>query len=123
MKILFISAFPPNQKTAGQDYTRRLILDLLDKGHSVSIIYAEYPNHSIELLDSIKIEGILKPSVSNCIKKLMFHPFFTRRFDKSILSKIQAIASGFDIPSASVDSRLFQWLRTGHADGIPCPLR
>ena len=56
MKILFISAFPPNQKTAGQDYTRRLILDLLDKGHTVSIIYAEYPNHPIELPDSIKIE-------------------------------------------------------------------
>lgn len=96
-KILFISAFPPNQKTAGQDYTRRLILDLLDKGHSVSIIYAEYPNHPIELPDSIKIEGIIKPSVLNCIKKLMFHPFFTRRFNKSLLSKIQSIASEFDM--------------------------
>ena len=43
MKILFITAFPPCQKTAGQDYTRRLILDLIEKGHEVYLIYAEYP--------------------------------------------------------------------------------
>ena len=49
MKILFITAFPPNQKTAGQDYTRRLILDLVDKGNAISLFYTEYPNHLVEL--------------------------------------------------------------------------
>ena len=46
MKILFITAFPPCQKTAGQDYTHRLILDLLSKGHEISVVYAEYPSHN-----------------------------------------------------------------------------
>lgn len=97
MKILFISAFPPNQKTAGQDYSRRLILDLLDKGNSVSIIYAKYPTHSLELPCEVKVKGTIKTSIRNCIAKIKFHPFFTRRFDKALLSKIQSIASEFDM--------------------------
>ena len=97
MKILFITAFPPCQKTAGQDYTRRLILDLIEKGHEVSLIYAEYPAHSVELSASVKILGTILPSFKNCIKKTRYHPFFTKRFDEKILNLIQAVASDFDM--------------------------
>ena len=97
MKILLITAFPPNQKTAGQDYTRRLILDLLDKGNSVSIIYAEYPTHTPELPREVNVIRTIIPSIRNCIAKLKFHPFFTHRYDKAVLSKIQTVASEFDM--------------------------
>lgn len=97
MKILIITAFPPNQKTAGQDYTRRLILDLLDKGNTISLFYTEYPNHLVELPESIKIEGVTKTSISNCIKNFVYHPFFTRRFNKSTLNKIISISHNFDM--------------------------
>ena len=49
MKILFITAFPPCQKTTGQDYSRRLMLDLLEKGHEISLGYADYPGHEVKL--------------------------------------------------------------------------
>ena len=97
MKILFITAFPPCQKTAGQDYTRRLILDLIEKGHEVSLIYAEYPSHTVNFPASVKILGTIHPSFKNCLKKPLFHPFFTRRFDENVLNLIQSVAADFDM--------------------------
>lgn len=95
-KILYITAFPPNQKTAGQDYSRRLILDLLSKGFFVSLLYAEYPNHDVEVPDSVTIIEHFNPNIKNCLKKLNFHPFFTKRFDFSILKKIKEVAHEYD---------------------------
>lgn len=97
MNILIISAFPPNQKTAGQDYTRRLILDLLSKNHKVSLIYAEYPSHEVELPDSVEILATIKPSLKKCLHKIYFHPFFTKRFDKKIVSLLNAVSKDFDV--------------------------
>ena len=97
MKILFITAFPPCQKTAGQDYSRRLILDLLEKGHEVTLIYAEYPGHTVELPDSVKVLGTIHPALKNCLAKPCFHPFFTRRFEKNVLVNLQSIVSDFDM--------------------------
>mgnify|MGYP007101861480 CR=1 FL=1 len=97
MKILFITAFPPCQKTAGQDYSRRLILDLLEKGHEVTLIYAEYPGHTVELPDSVKVLSIIHPAFKNCLVKPYFHPFFTRRFDKSVLKLLQTVSADFDM--------------------------
>lgn len=97
MTILFITAFPPCRKTAGQDYTRRLILDLLAKGHSVSLVYAEYSGHSAELPSGVKILGTVKPRFKNCLARPFIHPFFTRRFQKSAANLISRAASDFDI--------------------------
>lgn len=97
MKILFITAFPPNQKTAGQDYTRRLICDLVAKKNSVKLIYANYPDHKIEIPDSVEILRVIQPSLKNCFKKLYFHPFFTKRFDFKTLQLIQSVAKSFDM--------------------------
>ena len=97
MKILFITAFPPCQKTAGQDYSRRLILDLLEKGHEVSLVYAGYPDHAVELPDTLKILGTIHPAFKNCLAKPCFHPFFTRRFDKSVLKLLQTVSADFDM--------------------------
>ena len=97
MRILFITAFPPCQKTAGQDYSRRLILDLLEKGHEVTLIYAEYPGHTVELPDSVKVLGTIHPAFKNCLAKSYFHPFFTRRFDKSVLKLLQTVSADFDM--------------------------
>lgn len=97
MKILFITAFPPCQNSAGQDYSRRLILDLIEKGCEVSLIYASYPNHKIDLPDSVKIIQVIQPSLQNCLSLLTFHPFFTKRFDRKIVTSIQSVSSDYDI--------------------------
>lgn len=96
-RILFVSAFPPNQKTAGQDYSRRLIDDLISRGYHVSLIYANYPKHEIELNKEVEVLGIINPSFGKCISKLHYFPLFSRRFDKGVLRQIQSIAEQFDI--------------------------
>ena len=97
MNVLFITAFPPCQKTAGQDYSRRLIFDLSSKGHDISLIYAEYPNHNVEIPESVKILRTITPSIKKCIQKPFFHPFFTKRFDKSTLDYLQTVSNNFDM--------------------------
>ena len=82
MTILYITAFPPNQKTAGQDYSRRLLDDLVSRGHKISLIYAEYPEHEPELSSQIKILAKIKPSLKNCFAQPFINPFFTKRKTK-----------------------------------------
>lgn len=95
--FLFISAFPPNQKTAGQDYSRRLLNDLVQKGYPVSLVYAEYPGHEVELDPRIKILASFTPRIQNCACHPSVHPFFTRRFDDSVLGLLKSRASEFDV--------------------------
>lgn len=97
MNILFITAFPPNQKTAGQDYSRRLLDDLASRGHKISLIYAEYPGHAVELSQQIKILAKITPSLKNCLSFPLVNPFFTKRFDRNILALIQKVATDFDM--------------------------
>lgn len=95
--ILIITAFPPNQKTAGQDYTRRLILDLTDKNFKVDLIYAKYPNHEVEIPDCVNIVNVIRPNIINCLKKFYIHPFFSKRYEKSILKFIKEISGQYDM--------------------------
>lgn len=78
MTILFITAFPPSPKTAGQDYTRRFLDDLVRRGHSVSLVYASYPGHGMEMDGRVKILSCVHPRLKNCLSHPRFHPFFTR---------------------------------------------
>lgn len=95
--ILIITAFPPNQRTAGQDYTRRLILDLVGKNYKVDLIYAKYPNHEVELPDCVNIVKIIYPNLYNCIRKFWIHPFFSKRYDKKIFNYIKEISGQYDL--------------------------
>lgn len=97
MTILYITAFPPCKKTAGQDYSRRLLDDLASRGHKISLIYAEYPKHELEVSSQIKILAKIKPTLKNCFSLPFFNPFFTKRFDQNILRQIQKIAANFDM--------------------------
>lgn len=97
MKILFITAFPPCEKTAGQDYSRRLIIDLIYKRHNVSLIYFEYPNHNLSIPDKVVVLMKIKPSLRNCLLQPGFHPFYTKRFDAEALNYIQSIKDEYDM--------------------------
>lgn len=97
LNILFITAFPPNSRTAGQDYTCRLLDDLAGRGHSVSLVYASYPGHEAELDGRISVLSVIQPILKNCLNHPQFHPFFTRRLDRIVLSLIQSSAPRFDM--------------------------
>ena len=96
-KILMITAFPPCQKTAGQDYTRRLLKDLIDRGYCVDLIYAEFPGHVPELPPQVRILKTIKRSKLNCFSNIKYHPIFTRRFDRGVLQFIRKIAPKYDL--------------------------
>ena len=53
LKILFITAFPPNTKTAGQNYSRQLLEDL-SSDCDIEVCYWGYPEHNVELSEKIK---------------------------------------------------------------------
>jgi len=99
-KILYISAFPPNKMTAGQNYSRELLNELSAK-YNVDIIYFSYPSHHLKISDKIKV--IKEVRISNFIKIInslflfFLHPFFTRRFNVNVLRIIKRNALHYDI--------------------------
>ena len=95
--ILMISAFPPCSRTAGQDYTKRLIEDIVSRGYKLDLIYASYPEHHPKIPNSVNVLKVIHPMFKNCVKRLAQHPFFTRRFNMETLKFIKNVADRYDM--------------------------
>ena len=86
--MLFITAFPPNRLTAGQNYSKELLFSLVDSIH-IDLITFSYSNHEIEIDNKINI--LKKYNVSKVSKLLSWlqipflHPFFAARFRIDLL--------------------------------------
>lgn len=99
-KILFISAFPPGNKTAGQNYTAQLLKDI-SSSYEVDLIYWSYPGHSaivpleVKVLDEVKLT--LWRKVLSTLSLFLLFPLFTARFNLRMLRRLSAIASSYDI--------------------------
>lgn len=99
MKILFITAFPPNRKTAGQNYTRNLIEEL-SIFHDIELIYFDYPNHKSDLGGLLKTKKMNlngKRKIVNCLKLPFVHPFFSARFSFRLWFYIFRNSNKFDV--------------------------
>lgn len=98
MRLLYITAFPPNKKTAGQNYSRQLLNDLVTR-YCVDLIYWDYPEHEIEISKDIKIlkKFHVNGTFSQLIAALRLFPFFSKRYSKSIAYYIQSIAKFYDV--------------------------
>lgn len=97
-RILFITAFPPNRITAGQNYSRQLIEDLTSN-NEVDLFYWNYRNHNVELdTETIRLtkELHITPIWKNIFLPILF-PFFTKRFSLCELKNINNLASNYDI--------------------------
>lgn len=101
-KILFVTAFPPNDRTAGQNYSMNLIGDLSNT-HHVDIICWRYEGHSIsqEISDKATIlkEYNVNVKARSIIWSAIFFlfPFFTVRFNLSALCYIRKICKYYDV--------------------------
>lgn len=100
-KILFLTAFPPNTKTAGQNYSKNLIEDLSSE-FSIDLVSFTYPKHSIELKSSGNIETtLIKTSalakIFNNLILFFLHPLFTGRFDFLKLIQIKKKIDAADV--------------------------
>jgi len=95
-KILFITAFPPNNKSGGQVFSLNLLKDL-SRTYIVDLIYFTYKDHTID--ESLCVNSIKPFNVSNLNWLCNFtkHPIFTRRFNKVILQYISDNAVNYDI--------------------------
>ena len=99
-KILYISAFPPNKNTAGQNFSRQLI-SKLSKKSQLDLIYFSYNNH--ELDNKIKVNKIkrinnnLFTKLLNAILFPVFHPFFTGRFNWFLLYELVVNKNNYDL--------------------------
>jgi len=92
-KILFVSAFAPNRKTAGTNYTRNLLLDLAS-GCKIDLLYFNsIYDIEIEKHDNINIvwgKPITKyQKAFNCLMFPFLYPFFTSRFNLLLYFKIR----------------------------------
>lgn len=97
LKILYISAFAPCRRTAGQNYSRLLLEDLADK-YKIDLIYWSHANTKIELSDKIRIlKKFQVASIWTFLKRPIYFPLFSRRFSNEASELIQSIASNYDI--------------------------
>lgn len=96
MKLLFISACPPNNRSGGQFFSMNAIRDL-SKSFDIDLCYFAYPNHDCAVRQFVKAIEVFEPSLKNCFVKPLFHPLFTRRFSKQLLSYIRLIAGKYDV--------------------------
>lgn len=99
MRILFISAFPPNKKTAGQNYTRLLLHDL-SKDNEISLYYCTYPGHSVDIDSELDVNSCRR-SLFHKVRNFFFFPFlfpfFTSKFSLRLLFKIRRISKSYDL--------------------------
>lgn len=100
MRILYISAFPPNRKTAGQNYSRLLINDLIGE-HDLSLFYFTYPGHSLDITERVRDVTPFKLSIINKIANIfllsIIFPLFSGRFNIACLYKLRKIAKSYDL--------------------------
>jgi hypothetical protein len=87
-RILFITAFPPNKLTAGQNYSR-VLLNSLSEEFEIDLISFSYPNHVIDVnskINILKIVGVSKLSkFYSWLHLPIFYPFFVLRFRYRLL--------------------------------------
>lgn len=101
--ILIITAFPPNNKTAGQNYTQNLISDLSNNGYIIDIVYFSYDNHKVYEFKNKNVNYIFSinstkiKKISNAILLFFIFPFFSVRFSLKLVRYIIKNQKKYDI--------------------------
>ncbi|AEF86455.1 glycosyltransferase, group 1 family [Treponema primitia ZAS-2] len=94
--ILFITAFPPNNKSGGQTFSMNLLRDLATK-YSIDLVYFSYKNHTIDPTLQLNLAKIFTVKNANSLICPIIHPIFTRRFNRTILNYLKGIIKNYDI--------------------------
>jgi glycosyltransferase involved in cell wall biosynthesis len=99
-KILFITAFPSNKKTAGQNFSRQLI-SKLSKSSNIDLLYFSYKEHqldkNLEVNKVIKIKNNGLRKILNVLLYPFFHPFFISRFSWTLLFTLIKKRKNYDM--------------------------
>lgn len=99
-RILFLTAFPPSNKTAGQNYTSQLLYDI-SRENQIDLLYWNYPDHKTIIPPTVKIiDNIIltkSKKILNAICSFLFFPLFSVRFNWNTCRKVRSIAHNYDI--------------------------
>ena len=97
-KLLYITAFPPNQKTGGQAFSVNAINELSQK-YIINLLFFSYPDHICEIEKNSNVTSIVELPIKrfDLLKRFWIHPIFTRRFNTNILKRIQSEANKYDV--------------------------
>ena len=96
--LLYLTAFPPCQKTGGQAFSVNAIKELSQK-YEITLIFFSYPEHNCEFQPCENIKSVEKIQINkfDIFKHFWIHPIFTRRFNRSFLHHLQNMAQNYDI--------------------------
>lgn len=103
-KVLFITAFPPSDKSAAEKNTKRM-LEEFDDYCKVDLIYFKDAEDGEYIPDnkSVSVLKIIPNSMGfrrmNALRRLYFHPLFTVRYDNKLAKWIQTQIdkNGYDV--------------------------
>ena len=95
-KILVLTAYPPNDMTAGQSYTKTLI-SRLSQRYDINVLYFPYRGHKADLPHVVESSQLDCSSIKNMLKLFWLFPLFSKRYEKKIARYIEKQSSGCDV--------------------------
>lgn len=96
LKILYITAFPPNHRSGGQTFSLNCISHLAKKC-TVDLLYFSYPGHKCEVEEFARNVKSFSPSFKNSFFYPFAFPLFTKRFSWKVLNYLHKTASQYDV--------------------------
>lgn len=94
--MLFITAFPPNNKSGGQLFTYNVLNDL-KQYFDIDLFYFSYPGHEYNVIPGVTIIKDLEPSIRNSIRRPYVFPLFTKRLDSGLIKYIKSNGNRYDV--------------------------
>ncbi len=96
LKILYITAFPPNHRSGGQTFSLNCISHLAENC-TIDLLYFSYPDHECEAKEFVRNVKKISPSFINSVLFPSAFPLFTKRFSRKVLKYLQKIAPQYDV--------------------------
>lgn len=96
LKILYITAFPPNHRSGGQTFSLNCISHL-SENCTIDLLYFSYPDHECEAKEFVRNVKKISPSSINSVLFPSAFPLFTKRFSRKVLKYLQKIAPEYDV--------------------------
>jgi glycosyltransferase involved in cell wall biosynthesis len=95
-KLLFISAFPPNNRSGGQKYSCNAIHDL-SKEYRIDLVYFKYKDHVIEQYLPVGLITAFEVRKFDWLLNAGMYPLFSRRFNRCVLTYLKHRATQYDV--------------------------
>ena len=96
-RVLYITAFPPNERTGGQTFSLNAIRDLT-RLYELDVWYFAYPGHTTPLCAGGNLKSVVEWPVERLgwLRRFWVHPAFSRRLNRTLIRRLRTVAGGYD---------------------------